>query len=242
MTIQETLERIGLTANETKVYLALLDLGRSLASETAKKTRLHRRPVYDSLNRLIEKGLISYSIKAGKKYFQAANPEKIVQIAREREKEAEAILPELSAKFKEIKPEISSEIFEGKEGLKTIMEDILKEGKDWLTIGSTGKAPLALPFYLEQFAKRRVKLRIKRKVLIADTPEGREYSKQLKKQGLAEIRLLPKEIQNPQTIWVYGNKVVIILASKEYPVMTKIENKDIANSYRDYFNLLWNKK
>jgi hypothetical protein len=119
------------------------------------------------------------------------------------------------------------------------MEDILKERKEWLTIGSTGKAPLALPFYLEQFAKRRVKSGIKRKVLIADTSEGMEYSKQLKKQGLAEIKFLPKEIQNPQTIWIYNDKVIIILTSKDYPVMIKVENKDIANSYRDFFSLLW---
>ena len=237
--MQETLEKLGLTTNEIKVYLALLDIGNSMVSMIAKKTRLHRRPVYDSLNRLLEKGLVSYAIRAGKKYFQAANPAKLLEIAKEREKETQSILPDLISKFKLVKPLISSEIFEGKEGLKTIMADILKEGKDWLTIGSTGKAPKALPFYLEPFARRRVKLKINRKVLIADTPEGRSYAKNLQKQGIIRIKFLPREIQNPQTIWIYGNKVVIILASEEYPVMVSIENKNIANSYRDYFNWMW---
>jgi len=68
-TIQETLEKLGFTLNETKTYLNLLNLGSCLASDLAKKTGLHRRPVYDALNRLIEKGLVSYTIKTGKKYY-----------------------------------------------------------------------------------------------------------------------------------------------------------------------------
>lgn len=242
MAVQETLEKIGFTNNEVKVYLALVNMGSSLAGNIAKKANLHRRPVYDSLARLIEKGLVSYTIKAGKKYFQATNPEKLLEIVKEREIEVKSILPEIKEKFKAKKPEVFAEIYEGKEGLKTVMEDILKtlkKGEEWLTIGSTGKGPIALPFYLEQFAKRREKQKIRRKILIADTLEGHNYAKMLIKQKYIQLKFLPKEIQNPQTIWVYNNKVALILVSEEHPVIFLIENKDIANSYRDYFNLLW---
>ena len=239
MIIQEVLEKTGLTTNEVKVYLTLIDLGNSLAGDISKKANLHRRPTYDSLNRLVEKGLASYTIKSGKKYFHPTDPDKILEIIKEKENEIKKILPELKEKFKRKRVEIFSEIYEGKEGLKTIMEDILKEKKEWLTIGSTGKGKFLLPFYLEHLSKRRQKLKIKRKVLIADTKEGKEYSNELKEQSLIDIKFLPKQIQNPQTIWIYGNKMVIILVSKEHPIMFMIDNKDIANSYRDYFNLLW---
>ena len=131
MAIQETLKKIGLTTNEIKVYLTLLDLGSSLAGAIAKKANLHRRPTYDSLNRLIEKGLVSYTIKSGKKFFRPADPERILEIAKEREKEIQKILPEIKKKFKATKVEIFSEIYEGKEGIKSVMELILKERKDW---------------------------------------------------------------------------------------------------------------
>jgi len=239
MTVHEVLTRLGLSNNEIKVYLVLIDSGSSLAGNLAKKTNLHRRQVYDALNRLIHKGLVSYTVKSGKKTFKSVHPERILNIAMERVEEIQKILPEINKKFDSVKTKILCEVYEGVEGLKSVMEMILKERKEWLTIGSTGKAPIILPFYLEQFARKRVKLRIKRKILIADTKEGREYYKMLKKQDLTQTKFLPKEIQQPQTIWIFGNKVAIILVSLEYPVVFLIDNKEIAHSYREYFDLLW---
>jgi len=238
-TIQETLERMGFTLNETKTYLSLLNLGSCLASDLAKKTGLHRRPVYDALSRLIEKGLASHVIKAGKKYFQASNPEKIIDILKERENEIKDLMPDLQEKFQKIKPEFLAEVYEGREGLKTVMELILNDKGGWLTIGSTGKGQETLQYYLEQFSKRREKLGIKRKILTASTQKGIEYSKILKKQKFIDVRFLSKEIQNPQTIWIFGNKVAIILVSIEQPIIFLIDSKDISNSFKEYFNLLW---
>ena len=50
----EELKQIGLTTNESKVYLALLDLGPSLAGQISRKTGLHRRTVYDTTEGLIK--------------------------------------------------------------------------------------------------------------------------------------------------------------------------------------------
>jgi len=63
--------------------------------------------------------------------------------------------------------------------------------------------------------------------------------KQLKKQKFVSIKVLPKDIQNPQTIWIFGNKVGIVLVSIEHPIIFLIENKEIADSYRGYFEILW---
>lgn len=241
MTIHQALKKIGLTTNETKVYLALIDLGTSLAGNIARKARLHRRQTYDALHRLIGKGLASYTIKLGKKHFRPVDPERILDIAKEREMEIQSVIPEILEKFKKTESKVHAEIYEGTEGLKSVMELILKEKKEWYTIGSTGKGPVVLPFYLEQFARKRVKLGIKRKVLLVDSKEGRAYYKVLKQQGLVKIKFLPKEIQQPQTIWVFDNKVAIILVSVECPVVFLIDNKEIADFYKEYFNLLWNK-
>ena len=58
------LEAAGLTGNEIKVYLALLELGSVTAGEILKKIEIHRGAVYDTLDKLMEKGLVSYVIKA----------------------------------------------------------------------------------------------------------------------------------------------------------------------------------
>src|SRR3989344_2224214 len=224
------LERIGLSPNEVKVYLALLDLGSSLAGKIFEKAAIHRRAIYDALNRLIEKGLVSFVIKAGKKYYEATNPEKLLEILKEKEEDIQnkektikEILPELISEYKQTKSKLEASIYRGKEGLKTIMELILKEKKDWLSIGSTGKGPEILPYFLPGWHKRRLKLRIKYKGLIADTIEGRKRAKEFLEIGLSEIKYLPKYFKNSQTIWIFGNKVAIILISIEQPIIFLID-------------------
>ena len=67
----QELKEAGLTDNESKVYLALIDLGPSLAGQIARKTGMHRRTVYDTIEMLIEKGLIGYIQKNNRKLFYA---------------------------------------------------------------------------------------------------------------------------------------------------------------------------
>lgn len=244
--MEKTLAKIGLDNNEIKIYLTLLKEGALLAGTIAEKTQIHRRTVYDALNKLLKKGIITYSVLNGKKHFQAVNPDRLLLFLKEKknkiieeEKEVTNILSQLNELFKTPKTRIHAEIFTGKEGAKSVMELILKEKKEWLSIGATGTGLIVFPFYLKHFSKRREKLKIKRKVLIAQTKEGQEYFVKLKKQKLVNIKFLPKNIKQPQTIWIFGNKTAIILVSIDQPIVFLIDNKEIANSFRDYFNLLW---
>lgn len=231
--------KLDLTTNEAKVYLELINLGSSLASDVAKKSGLHRRPVYDALDRLIKKGLISYWILSGKKYFQTHSPERLLSVLKDKEAEVKQILPELIANFDRSKTKMFTETYEGKEGLKSIMDLILKEKKDWLSIGSSGKGPKVLPYFLPAWHKKRLRQKIQYKGLIARSKEGRKRAKEFLEMGLVQIKFLPKYVKQPQTIWIFGNKVAIILVSVEQPVIFLINNKEITNSFRDYFNVMW---
>ena len=72
------LKQAGLTENESKVYLALVDHGPNLAGQISRKTGLHRRTVYDVTEMLIKKGLIGYILKNNRRYFEASNPNRIL--------------------------------------------------------------------------------------------------------------------------------------------------------------------
>jgi sugar-specific transcriptional regulator TrmB len=246
MAAETALENIGLDQNEVKIYSMLLKQGSSLAGTIAEKTGIHRRTVYDALEKLMKKSLVTYVLRTGKKHFQAVNPERILLFLKEKhdliereENEIKGALPELQKLFNASKTKAQAEIYSGKEGLKSIMELILKEKADWLSIGSTGKGPEIIPYFLPSWHRRRVKIRIKYKGLIADTVEGRKRAKEFSEAGLADYRFLPKNLHHPQTIWVFGNKTAIILVSVEVPIITLIESDAIADSFREYFNLLW---
>ncbi len=79
------LTEIGLSANESKLYLALLEAGISTAGEIAKKSHVHRTNTYDSLQRLVEKGLVNYIERDQTKYYEAAPPKDILRYVKEKE-------------------------------------------------------------------------------------------------------------------------------------------------------------
>jgi len=72
-------EKIGLKEKEARVYIALLKYSPSLANQVAKKSGILRSSIYDYLDVLLEKGFATYTIKSGKKFFQATSPEKIIE-------------------------------------------------------------------------------------------------------------------------------------------------------------------
>ena len=77
---EEALIASGLTRNEAKVYLALLKIGSASVNEITRKSGIHRVNAYDVINRLMEKGLISSTMRANKTYYEAANPEELLKI------------------------------------------------------------------------------------------------------------------------------------------------------------------
>lgn len=122
--------KIGLTEGESKVYLALSELGSSTVGPIVKKSKVAYSNIYDILNRLIEKGIVSFIIKNKTKYFQAASPSNLIQYLDKKqeeitqEKEAlRKILPELE-KLQEAKSKQEAEVFIGKKGLRTAYEKL----------------------------------------------------------------------------------------------------------------------
>ena len=67
--IKVTLEKYGLSHNESKVYLTLLSLGSAMAGRIAKEAMMDRSSCYDALKKLLKAGLVSYAVEANRKLF-----------------------------------------------------------------------------------------------------------------------------------------------------------------------------
>jgi len=234
---------IGLTQNESKVYMALMDNGALSVNRIYEETGVYRRNIYDILNKLISKGLATFVIENKKKVFQATDPKRILTfleeqrtIAEEKEKLAREKLPELEKKFGRKTPAIEAEIYRGYEGIKTIWEDTLKY-KEVMFIGSGGFGYQKMPRYWIAFNKRRLKAGSKWKQLAIEELRASPMIKE----KLIETKFLPKELTGPpNVIWIYGNKIVNILWIN-MPIAFVVNNREIAESYRKYFNFLWRK-
>src|SRR3989344_1477489 len=112
----EGLKELGLTNNESLIYSSLLKNGESAAGLISRLTGLHRRTVYDSIERLIEKGLISFIIKNNKKLFHAASPKRFLEIVKEKEEKLNNILPLMLSNYNAVKEEQEIYFYKGKEG------------------------------------------------------------------------------------------------------------------------------
>lgn len=235
--IEEALRDFGLTDREAKVYIALLRLGSALVQDIAKKAGTYRTYTYEVLKSLVEKGLVSYAIKSGKQYFEAAEPDKLLSILQDRESKIISILPDLKGIYKSAAEKPKVELYEGKEGLKTILGDLIRTKKETLVYCSTRKQLSLLNFYFPQYVRRRIKENIKIRVLTEKSKEALVLHKK-DREELREMRFLPKGFEFPTATNIYGSKVAILSLEKE-PVGVIIENEDIAKTQRMVFELLW---
>ena len=230
--IKTHLHEVGMTENESKIYIALLELGPSNAGLISRKTGLHRRVVYDTIEMLIKKGLIGYILKNNKRLFQASNPEKILENIKEKENSIQEILPEMLSLYGQTKEKEETNFYKGKNGLKTVFEDQLASKSEIKILGASSLAYEVLQFYFKWFDEKRVKSRIKTKIIFNKTNKKPKIP-------LSEIRYLPEKYSSPLAINIYGDKVAIILWSKENPLAILIKNKEITKGYEKYFELMW---
>lgn len=236
------LENLGLTGNEVKIYLALLEMGSCPAGLLIKKIGMHRAIVYDTIDLLTEKGLISYVIKANRKYFEAQDPERLLEYLNikkeelsQNEGELNKLIPELRLRRQLETEEQEGNVYKGKKGVKSIFEDILKDKKPWFVFGASGRFKELFNAYFIHFHNRRASLKVPLKILFSESARKLQREKELK---LCEIKYLPNSVLMPSTTFVYGNKIAIINWSSE-PMAFLMRSKQVADSYKEFFAIIW---
>ena len=237
------LKEIGFTQTESKVYLTLLKLGESFAGAIASRSSLYRKNVYDSLETLSKKGLVTHTIKKGKKYWRCVNPKKIKEILQGKVLIFENILPRFSKSFeeKELKPVV--EIYEGLEGIKSILSLILEEGKTLYCLGATGLLFTKLEYHIPNILFEGMKKKIKGFFLINHHIRGTKEEKSFadaKKIFLKrfQYKFLPESFKTETQIYLFGDYSVIYTWSGE-PISVLIKHKELTRGFKSYFDFLW---
>ena len=238
------LEEIGLTKSEIRVYLALLKLGASTKKSIVKEAKITPSKLYEITDKLIDKGLVSYVKKNKVLHFSAAPPEQVLdflQRKKEKIKKQEinfsALIPALKTLEKTEEPEV--EVFRGWKGMRTVyklMLNNLKQGDLDYVIGATSGEDLeAATRFFTKFHNERRKKKIKLKILINKRDKKWALSI-LNNKKLDHVRFLKHT--SPSEVNIWGNNVMIILLTK-IPVVTLIKSKVAADSFRNYFQTLW---
>lgn len=236
----DILEDIGLTKAEIRVYLALLEVGLTTAGEVIKKSGLQSSVVHNSLNNLIEKGLVSYVLKGKIRHYQAIDPKNIIEFIENKKKKFEDILPELLIKQKlaKEKTETSAEIYEGTKGLFTALIEIIKDAKpkeEYLFFAVGIEYPEAQKFFIRYDVVRKGKKLIVKGV---SPYQLRTAFEERQNQGFFEMRYVDFPI--PLGVTVFRDRVMLI-EWKEKPIGILIHSKQITDNYRKLFYDIWGK-
>lgn len=239
--LNKTLQKIGLTAGEIQIYIALLELGLTSTGAIIKKANVASSKVYEVLQRLQNKGLASYIIKNGIRYYDATPAERLIDFLQEKkdsltesQEEIKKIIPQLKLKRKKAKENNQTIVYKGPQGPKIVLNEILEAGINGIdNYGfGTNDDPYFnfMPTILERFVQESKKHKFKSKLIFAKGFKSPNTN--------AKIKYLPKEYLLPIRIMIYGNKVATVDFTK--PITTIItEKKEIAFAYKKHFDLLW---
>jgi sugar-specific transcriptional regulator TrmB len=228
-----TLQRAGLTLIEAKVYVTLVERGQMLAGDIAKTAGIHRRLVYDATERLIAKGLVGHVTRNNRTLYEAAAPERLVELQEESRHEVDSAVKALKSRRNVEKAGRQVLVFDGKAGLKSVFEDQLAVGEEILIVSSGAESYRQLQHYFHWFDERRKKAGIRVKVIFEKEARGK-----IPKIPLAQVRFLSKEHIGPAAINIYGDNVCLV-SWEEKPLAVLMRDRHTAEGYRKFFSLLW---
>ena len=235
---------LGLSEEEAKIYLAVLEMGGSYASTVAKKAGVSRVNCYYILENLRKTGLITSNLKRNMKFFIAEPPQVLVNQMEEKYEQAKKILPQLltMTNVHAFKPVIRS--YEGLEGIKAIFDQTLEAKSEVLGYTNLEALGNLLPEYLPSYTQKFVKRKIKTRLLSPSTEKARHFIGKFYPSNypeeLVEILFVnPKEFGFETQIAIYDHFVAIMSLNPNELIGVLIESPVYARTQRAVFNLSW---
>lgn len=230
----------GLTANESQIYLCILGEHDLSAGEITKKTGIHRRSVYDALDRLLEKGLVNSTLINNVKTFNAAHPSRLNLIIEEKKAKIDSLMPDLIRQFEFVEKRSFVKVFKGVQGAKTSFSEGLesmREGDEYRAMGCVDMAALLGKVFMKQHHEERTRKKIRSSTLFNHKNIARAKTFRNKKNY--SVRSLPRDIELPVQTVIYGEDVVCQMVIHKEPFVVMVVDKVFAESCKKQFEVLW---
>jgi sugar-specific transcriptional regulator TrmB len=235
--INKVLESIGLNKNEIKIYVDLIGHNESSALEISKRTKIHRSNTYDAIRKLMERGFIKEVIEEKKRFFKAVEPEKIRDYIKQQQNEVDVILPYLKGMTCQTPDKEEVSVARGVFSVRESLNDLLAQREPIYVLGASVESveTLGLGFLKEFHASR-----IKRKIIMKHiyNQNAQERIKKLNTMKLTEAKAFPNNFYSIVSTNICADYTMFLFFTN--PVLAiKIRNKNLSESYRNYFEILW---
>jgi len=236
MNLEKILENYGLNQKQAKIYLACLEMGSASVQKISQKAQISRSTAYEILEVLRNQGLISTFLKKKVKYYSVEDPQKAIDLLKEKSALMENAMPQLRAMYGKTKFRPTVRFYQGKEQMKMILEEMLSEAKEIMAFSSADDLFSTLDYFPE-ILKKRIKLKIPNRVILRDTQKGRERKK-LGSKELRQVRLVPSTYDYHGMIMVWENKIAMYSFQKDMEALV-IESEVLASTQKAMFEVIW---
>jgi len=241
----KTLQDLGLSDIQIKLYLTSLEKGVLSVLELSKITKINRQQIYDQAEKLVEFGLYDITRKQGRKYIPAS-PEKLVELSKKKIANLEKIsdkLLDITAILNEIKlnkkDKIVTKHYEGLEKIKDAYAQELVYSKNTEVLSLAGLIDEIFEYFPQEFwdkwNREFAKHNSRARMLVQHSEIAMQFAKHDKEYKL-ETRYLNNFPLNVN-IDVFDNVVLIVSYVDELAIW--IESSVVSQSYRILFELLW---
>lgn len=236
---------LGFSADEAKVYVALLELGGSYVSAIAKKSGVHRVVCYKILESLTEKGFASQFDRNNIRHFSAEDPRILIRTQQQKLLHAEKMLPELLSLTHALAYKPKVQYYEGVQGMKNVLEDTLNAEGEIIGYTDFAALPTVLPENeLIHYAQQKLEKRIRTRFLSPHSNEGLRHLGYCYPQGfhtyLVEVLFIdPKSAPFGYQITFYNDRAAILSLNPKELLGMIIESAVYTNTERAVFDLAW---
>jgi len=239
--IVKAFESIGIPKMQTVVYLDLIKNKESTAAQVAKRTRMHRTNVYDTLEKLKERNLVFLSSKEGKQVYVALTTDLIINEEKDKLENLKSAMNYINTIYVSGQtPKVYT--LEGLNAVKSVIFGLLeKKSTIWIygLAENENMINILNDKMMHAFHIERAKREIMLKMLYYKSPEIEQIIDKIK---FTEARLLPKtqQAKTSQITQIVCNGSVFITLWI-HPIYTiVIENEVVAKEYVDFYTILWN--
>jgi sugar-specific transcriptional regulator TrmB len=238
----EDLMKLDFNRNEAKVYLALIKFGKADAKQIIKETKFHKNIVYDNLEKLIDKGLVSFILEGKKKVFQIASSDSLVNYFKEKEQEVKEkkeaaikISKEINKIAKSLPTKQEATIYRGIKAIKSFYNETLNKG-DYVVFGAPQESvDIMGEIFWQNYNLKRAHNKITVKMIF--NPSIRYHGKKLINK-FTKIKYFERDFEPLTETLIQREEVAITVWTKE-PILFLIQDKDVAASYKKFFEKMW---
>lgn len=234
------LNPLNLSSVEEKVLKVILNNRDVLAKTIVEQVNHDKKVVYDNLDKLHRKGLITSVVKERARHYSFAGVQAIrsffleeSRILENRKNDSDKLIQDIQKIIPNKIESSQTELLLGKKSIRQFLLNLSQATKDYVVIGAPYESldVFGKTFWHNFHAKQKESNIRARMIFNPSLKEGWDIDNPNLKVRYFNVEPLTETI-------IYENVVAIIVWTSD-PSATIIKNKSVAQSYKHFFELLW---